>query len=134
MEGYGFYQYADQVRYDGAFSADKKQGYGIYTWTDGRRYEGWWYKGKQHGFGTYQSKDGSVKKGIWENGKRVKWFGESAIESINNKTFDSEIKKIFTNENSYNALPEGSSFNKPEGWDQGLEDVRETLDVPLENI
>ena len=46
MDGFGYYQYADMVRYDGQFVSDKKQGFGIYTWTDGRKYEGWWNTGK----------------------------------------------------------------------------------------
>ena len=82
MNGYGMYQYADKVRYDGQFVSDKKQGFGCYKWTDGRLYEGWWYKGKQHGYGTYHSNKGGQppKKGLWENGKRVKWFEDDMID------------------------------------------------------
>jgi len=79
MQGFGIYIYADGVRYDGEYLADKKEGYGIYYWTDGRRYEGWWHKGKQHGLGTYiDNAKSSIKYGLWENGKRVKWFDEQA--------------------------------------------------------
>ena len=46
MHGFGYYVYADNMKYDGQFEADKKHGYGIYSWTDGRKYSGWWNKGK----------------------------------------------------------------------------------------
>ena len=90
MHGYGYYLYADKVRYDGQFVDDIKQGFGIYSWTDGRKYIGWWYKGKQHGFGTYYgSSDGQkAKHGLWELGKRVKWFDEAALELVEQGQFD----------------------------------------------
>lgn len=89
MQGYGVYVYADGLKYEGQFVADKKEGYGVYSWTDGRKYEGWWYKGKQHGLGTYIAQQkGSVKYGLWEFGKRVKWFEESAVLLINQNRFD----------------------------------------------
>ena len=132
MEGYGFYQYADKVRYDGQFLADKKQGYGVYTWTDGRRYEGWWSKGKQHGYGTYKNKDGTIKHGLWENGKRLKWFNEDAVNQINNNNFD--VSTHFKEENSSSALPTEATFNAPADWEKSMLEVRDVLDVPLENI
>ena len=46
MHGFGFYKYADGIRYDGQFVADAKEGFGVYTWTDGREYRGWWFKNK----------------------------------------------------------------------------------------
>ena len=62
MYGVGIYFYADNVRYDGQFVADKKEGFGAYSWPDGRKYIGWWYRGKQHGIGTYADpKKGSSK-------------------------------------------------------------------------
>ena len=88
MDGFGYYQYADKVRYDGQFVSDKKQGFGVYTWTDGRKYEGWWNRGKQHGIGTYTGKDSTVKYGLWENGKRIKWFTENEVDLINEGSFD----------------------------------------------
>ena len=84
MHGYGFYVYADGVKYNGQFEFDKKQGFGVYSWTDGRKYEGYWHKGKQHGLGIYTGSDGSsVKYGIWENGKRLKWFDDEKRDLIN---------------------------------------------------
>lgn len=128
MQGHGIYIYADGVRYDGSYLNDKKEGWGIYLWTDGRRYEGWWHKGKQHGLGTYIDKQkGSQKFGLWENGKRVKWFDEPAVVLIDQGRFD--VSGSFSDERSAAALKPNCTFNKPQGFDDALRQVRHVLKI-----
>ena len=133
MHGFGYYLYADKVKYDGQFNDDIKEGYGIYKWTDGRRYAGWWHKGKQHGFGTYLgSSDGQKEKnGLWEHGKRVKWLDESDQQLANQGKFD--YLQYFKNKDENQNLPfAGYGFNKPDGWDEAMNDVRTLLGSPEE--
>ena len=83
MHGMGIYIYADGIRYDGQYVADRKEGFGIYYWTDGRKYEGWWANGKQHGLGVFSdSSTETIKYGIWEQGKLLKYFNEQEVTKI----------------------------------------------------
>jgi len=134
MQGYGLYKYADDVRYDGQFAADKKQGYGIYKWTDGRKYEGWWYKGKQHGIGTYYSnkKNQTVKFGLWEHGKRVKWFENAELDEARAGMATDTLAELFSDPASAGYVPSGSNFDKPSSWDEKIATIRENMDVPFE--
>ena len=130
MHGYGFYVYADKMKYDGQFESDKKHGYGIYSWTDGRRYAGYWNKGKQHGFGVYTGnyKNNTVKYGIWDNGKRIKWFDEATVKEIQDGKYD--YKHHFKDQEALEALLENCSFEKPDGWEENMDEVRTLLNVP----
>ena len=131
MHGYGFYVYADGMKYDGQFDADEKQGFDIYSWTDrfgkGRKYEGWWHKGKQHGLGTYTGSDGkTVKHGIWDNGKIIKWFDDKTIDLINQGKYD--YTKYFKNPSE---LPQaGKAFTRPQEWDEEMVKIKTLLKVP----
>ena len=40
----------------------------------------------------------------------------------------------FKAEESKESLPEGAGFKRPDGWQEGMEEVKEMLDVPLSSI
>ena len=75
-----------------------------------------------------------VKSGVWENGKRIKWLSEGSVNQVNSNNFASELASVFKEPGSIEALPSDASFKKPEGWDEGMKEITEVLDVPLENI
>ena len=48
-EGYGVYQFADGMRYEGQFSGGKRHGSGVYTYPTGARFIGEWVDGRRVG-------------------------------------------------------------------------------------
>jgi hypothetical protein len=48
-----------------------KEGYGVYQFADGMRYEGEFSGGKRHGSGVYYYPSGASFAGEWINGKRT---------------------------------------------------------------
>lgn len=93
VNGFGFYQYANNDKYVGFFTNSKRNFIGAYTWASGNAFMGEFYNGqltgqasefykvddstyygtfssgKRHGFGAYFNKSNQlVSKGIWENG------------------------------------------------------------------
>lgn len=68
-EGHGtFIAYANSVRYEGEWAADRQNGKGKTTFSDGDVYEGEMKDGLFHGQGSYLSEDGSRYDGAWQNG------------------------------------------------------------------
>ena len=95
---------------------------------DGRRYEGWWHKGKQHGLGTYiDNGKGNIKYGLWENGKRIKWFDEQAVILINQKRYDFSTE--FKDQKSQAVIKPNCSFEKPNGFDDAMNNVKRLLNL-----
>ena len=124
MHGYGFYVYADGVKYDGQFEADRKQGFGIYQWTDGRKYEGYWNKGKQHGLGIYEGSDKkNVKYGIWDNGKRMKWFDEETINLINQGKYDYTQHFKIPSDHPQTGI----TFKRTDEWEKEMTKIKNIL-------
>ncbi len=74
--GWGIYEYyvgkTYQGRYEGNFSAGKRQGKGKFYYASGELYDGMWLNGRPHGMGAKFSKKGEMVSGTWEEGKLVK--------------------------------------------------------------
>jgi radial spoke head protein 1 len=49
----------------------RKEGYGVYEFANGMRYEGHFCRGKRHGHGTYFYPSGAKFVGEWAAGKRL---------------------------------------------------------------
>ena len=75
-----------------------------------------------------------MRVGLWENGKRSTWLDEQQVSKINNKDFSSEMATIFKDPASVEALPSDSGLDKPDGWQEGMNKITDTLNVPLAKI
>ena len=51
---------------------------------------------------------------------------------INAGSFD--LSEQFKMPESMDCLPDGCGFRRPDGWLEGMEEVKEMLDVPLESV
>lgn len=89
MDGQGIFTWADNRRYSGEYTEDKKHGYGCFTWPDGRQYQGLWQNGKQEGVGVYYNAKGEIRYGKWQNGKRICWIQEEEYHQAM-KLYDSK--------------------------------------------
>jgi hypothetical protein len=128
MDGYGIYTWKDGRKYEGHYKDDKKNGFGIYIWADGRTYEGHWVKGKQHGLGMYtmsHEAGGERKNGLWEDGRRIEWFEDDVIEKINRLEVD--YKAFFKLEESSTLMAENLSFNRPDDFDEQMNEIKEKI-------
>lgn len=74
--GWGIYEYyvgqTYQGRYEGNFSAGKREGKGKFHYATGELYDGMWKAGRPDGLGAKFSKKGEMTSGTWEAGKLVK--------------------------------------------------------------
>ena len=75
-----------------------------------------------------------VRVGLWENGRRVMWLDEQQVSKINSDDFASELASIFVDQASLEALPSGAAIGKPDGWQKSMDEIKETLNVPLVKI
>ena len=72
---FGFYEYANGIRYVGEFRRGKRNGQGTNTWTDGSKYVGEFQNDKFHGQGTLYNANGTVfSSGMWRNDQLLQSF------------------------------------------------------------
>ena len=71
---------------------------------------------------------------MWENGKRAVWLDEQQVGKINNKDFTSELASIFKDKASLEAVPADAALGKPDGWQESMDEIAQTLNVPLVKI
>ena len=64
-QGHGSYASADGWTYVGEFRDDQFEGAGVMTDRKGNRYEGAWKGGHRNGQGTYTGADGTRFSGLW---------------------------------------------------------------------
>ncbi|KAL4506635.1 hypothetical protein ABPG72_000206 [Tetrahymena utriculariae] len=60
------------LKYEGAFTLDRKQGFGTLYFTNGERYSGDFQNDTIHGYGVYHSLDNESFSGYWEDNILIK--------------------------------------------------------------
>ena len=58
----------------------------------------------------------------------MKWLDEDSVNAIQDGTVDLSLH--MPDPEALSTLPENACFDKPDGWDEAMEDVRTLLNVP----
>ena len=58
----------------------------------------------------------------------MKWLDDESVKAIQEGTYD--ISQHFEDADALSMFPESCNFDKPEGWDDAMEDVKTLLNVP----
>ena len=62
------------------------------------------------------------------------WLDEQKVSKIKNKDYTSELASIFKDKASLEGVPAVITLGKPDGWQESMDEIAKTLNVPLVKI